>query len=92
MISLCFSGLADIPVYRSGLLAYRIWLVHKRSNEYLSSERKGLSMILRVVIESGAIYSVTIIIALVCFLVNSPGVYVVLNLVRLTPPAGSDSH
>lgn len=41
-------------------------------------------VLLIVVIESGAIYSMAIIAALVLFVINSPGVYVILDLVRLS--------
>ena len=41
-----------------------------------------LSPVLRVVVESGAIYSLTIVAALVSFLVRSPGADVVLDIVR----------
>ena len=44
----------------------------------------NLDLILRVVIESGAIYSVAIVVALICYLADSNGVYVMLDLVSFT--------
>ena len=64
-----------------GLLAYRIWKVKQQSARFVSTNNP-LSQILRVVIESGAIYSVTITTALVAFISKSNGVYVVLDMVR----------
>ena len=61
------------------LLAYKIWTVTRRSAQYKSSNI--LSPVLRVIIESGAIYSMTITTALVSFVVKTNGVYVVLDLV-----------
>ncbi|TCD60725.1 hypothetical protein EIP91_009631 [Steccherinum ochraceum] len=61
------------------LLAYRIWRVNRRTSEFVAS--KCLTPILLVVIESGAIYSMTIVAALVAFALNSVGVYVILDLI-----------
>ena len=65
-----------------GLLAYRIWKTNRIVHQYKAVDR--LSPVLRVVIESGAIYSVTITAALVTFVCQSPGVYVILDMVRHT--------
>lgn len=65
-----------------GLLAYRIWDVSRRSSDYAMSD--NLDLIFRVVIESGAIYSVAIVVALICYLADSNGVYVMLDLVSFT--------
>lgn len=67
-----------------GLLAYRIWQVKNQSARFASTNNP-LSPILRVVIESGAIYSMTITTALITFVSKSNGVYVVLDMVRLQP-------
>ncbi|KIP01643.1 hypothetical protein PHLGIDRAFT_131166 [Phlebiopsis gigantea 11061_1 CR5-6] len=64
----------------TSLLAYRIWKVKQQSARF-SSANNPLSSILRVVIESGAIYSVTITTALVAFVSKSNGVYVVLDMI-----------
>ena len=62
-----------------GLLAFRIWNVNRQTARYRSKNR--LSPILRVVVESGAIYSVTITAALIMFVIGSPGVYILLDMV-----------
>ncbi|KAI0660236.1 hypothetical protein C8Q70DRAFT_82925 [Cubamyces menziesii] len=60
-------------------LAYRIWQVTSRSAEYKTGG--CLSPILRVIIESGALYSFTMTAALILFLVRSNGVYVILDMI-----------
>ena len=70
----------------AGLLAFRIWQVKRQSRQYLGTN--ALSPLLRVVIESGAIYSMTVTAALITFVTKSNGVYVVLDIVRApTAPA-----
>ena len=63
------------------LLAFKIWSISRRSVQYRSNNIYG--PVIRAIIESGAIYSVTITAALMLFVVKSPGVYVVLDMVRL---------
>ncbi|KAI0354368.1 hypothetical protein OH77DRAFT_1405003 [Trametes cingulata] len=60
-------------------LAYRIWQVTSKSTQYREGGR--LSPILRIIVESGALYSLTVTAALVLFLVRSNGVYVVLDMI-----------
>ncbi|KAI0631507.1 hypothetical protein C8Q77DRAFT_1061422 [Trametes polyzona] len=60
-------------------LAYRIWQVTSKSAQYRSGGR--LSPILRIIVESGALYSITVTAALVLFLVRSNGVYVILDMI-----------
>ena len=66
--------------YSAGLLAFRIWQVKRQSRQFLGSN--ALSPLLRVVIESGAIYSMSVTAALITFVTKSNGVYVVLDIVR----------
>ncbi|KAI8977818.1 hypothetical protein BD414DRAFT_445877 [Trametes punicea] len=61
------------------LLAWRIWTVARRSAQYRASNI--FSPVLRVIIESGAIYSMTITAALISFVVQSNGVYVMLDMI-----------
>ncbi|OSC98609.1 hypothetical protein PYCCODRAFT_1447350 [Trametes coccinea BRFM310] len=61
------------------LLAGRIWTVARRSAQYRSSNI--FSPVLRVIIESGAIYSMTITAALISFVVQSNGVYILLDMI-----------
>jgi len=63
----------------TSLLAYRIWSVKRRSSKFFGSSR--LSPVLRVVLESGALYSLTITAALITFVTKSNGVYVVLDMI-----------
>ncbi|TCD61386.1 hypothetical protein EIP91_008523 [Steccherinum ochraceum] len=65
----------------TGVLAFRVWVVHRQSKEYLASEHKAASLMFRIVIESGIIYSAAVLCALVIFLAGSPGVYVLLDLI-----------
>ncbi|KAI0354371.1 hypothetical protein OH77DRAFT_1521667 [Trametes cingulata] len=60
------------------LLAGKIWIVTRRSAQYRASDI--FSPVLRVIIESGAIYSMTITAALISFVVKSNGVYVILDI------------
>ncbi|KAI0821752.1 hypothetical protein BC628DRAFT_1328868 [Trametes gibbosa] len=60
-------------------LAYRIWQVTSKSAQYRSGGR--LSPILRIIVESGAIYSITVIIALALFLARSNWVYIILDMI-----------
>ncbi|KAI0755811.1 hypothetical protein C8Q74DRAFT_324079 [Fomes fomentarius] len=61
------------------LLAFRIWTVTRKSAQYRCGNI--LTPVLRVIIESGAIYSVTITAALISFVVKSNGVYVLLDMI-----------
>ncbi|TBU45887.1 hypothetical protein BD309DRAFT_955294 [Dichomitus squalens] len=61
------------------LLAFKIWTVTRRSAQYRSSS--FLTPVLWVIIESGAIYSMTITAALISFVVKSNGVYVLLDMI-----------
>ncbi|GJE93982.1 hypothetical protein PsYK624_101490 [Phanerochaete sordida] len=63
----------------TSLLAFRIWQVKKDSSRFLNSS--ALSPLLRVVIESGAIYSMTVTAALITFVTKSNGVYVILDMI-----------
>ncbi|KAM5540165.1 hypothetical protein V8D89_006305 [Ganoderma adspersum] len=63
----------------TGLLALKIWMVARRSAQYRSGN--VLTQVLRVVIESGAIYSLTITTGLILFLAKSDGVFVLLDMI-----------
>ncbi|EJC99742.1 uncharacterized protein FOMMEDRAFT_170331 [Fomitiporia mediterranea MF3/22] len=63
----------------SSLLAFRIWNVSRKAAQYKSVNRLG--PVLRAVVESGAIYSVTITIGLVLFVLGNPGSYILLDMV-----------
>ncbi len=69
---------AHILMMHTVILALKIWQVARRSARYLSGS--SLTPILRVIVESGAVYSVTVAAALVAFLIKSNVVYVILDL------------
>ncbi|KAI0091385.1 hypothetical protein BDY19DRAFT_622471 [Irpex rosettiformis] len=63
----------------TSLLAYRIWKINKSTTPWRTTDK--LSPVLRVVIESGALYSLTIIAAIITFALKTPGVYVLLDMI-----------
>ncbi|KAI0750584.1 hypothetical protein BC629DRAFT_1598842 [Irpex lacteus] len=63
----------------TSLLAYRIWTINRTTTQWRTTDH--LSPVLRVVIESGALYSLTIIAAIITFALKSPGVYVILDMI-----------
>ncbi|KAH8079077.1 hypothetical protein BXZ70DRAFT_652667 [Cristinia sonorae] len=71
----------SVNLLATGLLAFRIWRVQRRSQQYMTGENDSLNLVVRIVLESGAIYSAAIICALVTFLLNNPGVYVILDMI-----------
>lgn len=82
---LCVTMYLRLPLVQ-GLLAYRIWTV-KRGTRHFSTSN-SLTPLLRVVIESGAIYSMAVTCALITFVSKSNGVYVILDMVGSTTPLG----
>jgi len=62
------------------LLAYRIWRID-RSVSRVRATQGPLRPLLEVVIDSGVLYSVTLLAALSCFVAKSTGQYVVLDMV-----------
>jgi hypothetical protein len=62
------------------LLAYRIWSID-RSVSRVRATQGPLRPLLEVVIDSGVLYSVTLLAALSCFVAKSTGQYVVLDMV-----------
>ncbi|KAL5526960.1 hypothetical protein ACEPAF_8689 [Sanghuangporus sanghuang] len=63
----------------SVLLAFKIWKVNRDVLKF--KENGQLTPVVRAVVESGAIYSATITVALILFIINSVGVYVVLDMI-----------
>ncbi|KAI0714622.1 hypothetical protein C8Q76DRAFT_795482 [Earliella scabrosa] len=64
----------------TGLLAWRIWTISRRTEPF-TYRGSSLRPLMRVVLESGALYSLTVLAALVLFLARSNGVYVVLDMI-----------
>ncbi|KAJ6620362.1 hypothetical protein B0H10DRAFT_2022550 [Mycena sp. CBHHK59/15] len=64
----------------TALLAYRLWTIDR--NIQRSRVGGGLTIpVLLVVVDAGALYSITLCAALVCFVLQSNGQYVVLDMV-----------
>ncbi|KAJ7063525.1 hypothetical protein C8F01DRAFT_1133354 [Mycena amicta] len=64
----------------TALLAYRLWTINR--NVQKSRVGRGVVIpVLLVVVDAGALYSVTLIAALTCFALDSNGQYVVLDMV-----------
>ncbi|KAH7926567.1 hypothetical protein BV22DRAFT_341940 [Leucogyrophana mollusca] len=62
------------------LLAYRIWSV-SRSTAYLRDKQSSLVPVLRIILDAGLLYSVTLLTALLCFVSQNRGHYVVLDMI-----------
>jgi len=63
------------------LLAYRLWIIERSVAELRSNPQNSLMPILRVVIDSGLLYSFTLISALICFATESRAEYLVYDIV-----------
>lgn len=68
------------------LLAYRIWSVDRATSRFGGRRRSSLRPILHIVIDAGMIYSATLFAALMCFVNQSNGQYVVLDTVSTSIP------
>ncbi|KAN0082388.1 hypothetical protein V8E55_008183 [Tylopilus felleus] len=62
------------------LLVCRIWYVDHKATR-LRAHQSQLRPILHVLVDAGAIYSLTLLVALVCFVTGSNGQYVMLDMV-----------
>ncbi|KAN0082390.1 hypothetical protein V8E55_008185 [Tylopilus felleus] len=63
------------------MLACRIWYIDQRTTRLRGNQESRLRPILRSIIDAGAIYTFTLIVALICFLCKSDVQYVLLDLV-----------
>lgn len=68
----------------TALLAYRIWSIDRRM-AHIRTRTSQLRPLLEVVVDSGLLYSITLVVALSCFVSQSTGQYFVLDMVRYTP-------
>ncbi len=66
------------------ILAFKLWSVIRSTSSYRSSD--GLGPVLRVAIESGIIYTMTMSAGLILFLLRSRAVYIIMDIVRPIPP------
>ena len=65
------------------ILALKLWSVIRSTSSYRSSD--GLAPVLRVAIESGIIYTMTMSAGLILFLLRSRLVYMIMDIVRSLP-------
>ena len=63
------------------LLICRIWYVDHKATRLRSYQQSQLRPILQILIDAGAIYSLTLLVALICFVSRTNGQYVVLDMV-----------
>jgi len=64
------------------LLIGRIWYIDRKVTRLGAGDRQSpLRPILQILIDAGAIYTLTLVVALICFLSESNGQYVVLDMV-----------
>ena len=64
------------------LLVSRIWYVDRRVTRLRANRRQSeLRPILHILVDAGAIYSLTLLVSLICFLSRSNGQYVMLDMV-----------
>ncbi|KAI0702384.1 hypothetical protein C8T65DRAFT_696910 [Cerioporus squamosus] len=73
------NDLGTLMLHAIVILAFKIWTVARRSARYQASS--NLTSLLDVIVESGAIYSITITIALATFVAKNSFVYVVLDMI-----------
>jgi len=67
----------------TSLIAVKIWKINSFSAQFVG---RSLTPVMLMVIESGAIYSCTLVALLVCYLTRSPGQYLILD--SLSPIVG----
>ncbi|KAI9573139.1 hypothetical protein HD554DRAFT_2035559 [Boletus coccyginus] len=77
------------------LLIFRIWFVHREVTKLgASNGRSQMRSILHILVDSGVIYSVTLVVALICFItpIISITFYMVIIRVGLAARAGQTTH
>jgi len=63
------------------LLVCRIWYVDRKATRLRGNRQSQLRPVLHIIVDAGAFYSVTLLVGLVCFVSQSNGQYVVLDMV-----------
>ncbi|KAI9573109.1 hypothetical protein HD554DRAFT_1142366 [Boletus coccyginus] len=64
------------------LLIFRIWYINRKLTRLgPSGGGSQLRPLLQILVDAGAIYSITLLVALICFLCQSNGQYVILDMV-----------
>jgi len=80
--SLMLNSPSDLSPLLPVLLVFRIWHVDRMAKRLSASHRRSqLRPILHILVDAGLIYSVTLLVALICFVCQSNGQYVMLDLV-----------
>ncbi|KAI9573138.1 CHAT domain-containing protein [Boletus coccyginus] len=75
------------------MLIFRIWYIDRKLTRLgASSGGSQLRPILQILVDAGAIYSVTLLVALICFVIQSNGQYVVLDMGGVQTPGVPDPH
>ena len=75
-----FGTFVSLNFGHTALISFRIWSVDRAAGKYLQSENT-LRPVLAVVVESGAIYSASLVALLATFLSHSWAQYIVLDAV-----------
>lgn len=65
----------------SVLLASRIWYVDRMATRLCRIRKSPMRPILHIIIDSGVIYSLTLVVGLICFVNRSNGQFVILDMV-----------
>ena len=63
------------------LLVCRIWHVDRKTMRLRAGRQSQLRPILQILVDAGTIYTLTLLVALICFLSQTNGQYVVLDMV-----------
>ena len=63
------------------LLVCRIWHVDRKTTRLRAGRQSQLRPILQILVDAGTIYTLTLLVALICFLSQTNGQYVVLDMV-----------
>lgn len=68
-------------VLSSGLIAYRIWAIERNITKIHASAKNTIMPIARVLVDAAVLYSVALIITLICFVCSNNGEYIMVDLV-----------
>ena len=67
-----------MPICATALVAFRIWFINRRTAVFTGS---SLRPVIFLVIESGALYSITLLAMLILYVTQSPFQYVLVDAV-----------
>jgi hypothetical protein len=65
----------------SGILAFKLWMIERNVSDIREDPQSSLMPVLRVVVDSGLLYSIALISALICFATESRAEYFVYDIV-----------